>query len=146
MVNIVALTGRLTYEPELKSTPAGVSVIRIQVACDRNYQAQGQERQADFIDCVAWRNTAEFISRNFHKGDMVGIEGSIETSNYTDKDGNKRKQVEVKINNVSFCGSVNRGGQNAQQGYNNSPASSYAGADDSDFEEIVVDDDDDLPF
>lgn len=139
MVNIVALTGRLTYEPELKSTPAGVSVIRIQVACDRNYQAQGQERQADFIDCVAWRNTAEFISRNFHKGDMVGIEGTIETSNYTDKDGNKRKQVEVKINNVSFCGSVNRGGQNA-------PAPSYASADDSDFEEIVVDDDDDLPF
>lgn len=146
MVNIVALTGRLTYEPELKSTPAGVSVIRIQVACDRNYQAQGQERQADFIDCVAWRNTAEFISRNFHKGDMVGIEGSIETSNYTDKDGNKRKQVEVKINNVSFCGSVNRGGQNAQQCYNNSPALSYASADESDFEEIVVDDDDDLPF
>lgn len=145
MVNIVALTGRLTYEPELKSTPAGVSVIRIQVACDRNYQAQGQERQADFIDCVAWRNTAEFISRNFHKGDMVGIEGTIETSNYTDKDGNKRKQVEVKINNVSFCGSVNRGGQNAQQCYNNSPASSYASADDLDFEEII-DDDDDFPF
>lgn len=138
MVNIVALTGRLTYEPELKSTPAGVSVIRIQVACDRNYQAQGQERQADFIDCVAWRNTAEFISRNFHKGDMVGIEGTIETSNYTDKDGNKRKQVEVKINNVSFCGSVNRGGQNA-------PAPSYASTDELDFEEII-DDDDDLPF
>lgn len=145
MVNIVALTGRLTYEPELRSTPAGVSVIRIQVACDRNYQAQGQERQADFIDCVAWRNTAEFISRNFHKGDMVGIEGSIETSNYTDKDGNKRKQVEVKINNVSFCGSVNRGGQNAQQGYNNAPAPSYASTDELDFEEII-DDDDDLPF
>ena len=91
MINTVALTGRLTYSPELKSTPSGVSVIRFQVAVDRNYQAQEQERQADFIDCIAWRNTADFISRYFHKGDMIGIEGSIQTSNYTDKNGNKLK-------------------------------------------------------
>lgn len=142
MINLVALTGRLTYEPELKSTPSGVSVIRFQIACDRKYQAQGQERQADFIDCIAWRSTAEFISRYFHKGDMIGVEGSIQTSNYTDKNGNKRKQVEVLTDNVSFCGSKQQ--SNSNSNFNNAPPT-YASADNSDFEEIV-DDDDDLPF
>lgn len=142
MINTVALTGRLTYEPELKSTPSGVSVLRFQIACDRNYQAQGQERQADFIDCIAWRQTAEFISRYFHKGDMIGVEGSIQTSNFTDKDGNKRKSVDVVANNVSFCGSKQQ--SNAKPNLNVAPPQ-YASADNSDFEEIV-DDDDDLPF
>lgn len=142
MINTVALTGRLTYEPELKSTPSGVSVIRFQIACDRKYQAQGQERQADFIDCIAWRSTAEFISRYFNKGDMIGIEGSIQTSNYTDKNGNKRKQVEVLTDNVSFCGSKQQ--SNSNPNLNVAPPT-YASADNSDFEEIV-DDDDDLPF
>ena len=115
MINMVALMGRLTYEPELRTTPSGVSVLRFQVACDRNYQRSGQDRQADFIDCVAWRQTAEFISRYFHKGSMIAVEGSIQTSSYTDKN--------------AFA----------------QPAPSYASADNSDFEEIV-DDDDDLPF
>lgn len=143
MINMVALMGRLTYEPELRTTPSGVSVLRFQVACDRNFQRQGAERQADFIDCVAWRQTAEFISRYFNKGSMIAVEGTIQTSNYTDKDGNNRKQVEVLANNVSFCGSK------AESGTSNAafsqPAPSYASADNSDFEEIV-DDDDDLPF
>lgn len=141
-LNNVTLMGRLTYSPELKSTPSGVSVIRFQIACDRKYQAQGQERQADFIDCIAWRSTAEFISRYFHKGDMIGVEGSIQTSNYTDKNGNKRKQVEVLTNNVSFCGSKQQ--SNSNPNLNVAPPT-YASADNSDFEEIV-DDDDDLPF
>ena len=143
---MVALMGRLTYEPELKTTPSGVSVIRFQIACDRSYQSQGQERQADFIDCVAWRQRAEFISRYFHKGSMIAIEGSIQTQNYTDKNGNNRKSVEVVANNVSFCGSKGdgaMGGAPAQE--YNQPAPSYSNADTSDFEEIV-DDDDDLPF
>lgn len=143
MINIVALTGRLTYEPELKVTQSGVSVIRFQMAVDRNYQAQGQERQADFIDCMAWRSTAEFISRYFHKGDMIGIEGSIQTSNFTDKDGNKRKSVDVVANNVSFCGSKQQ--SNSNPNLNVAPPT-YASADNSDFEEIVDDMNDDLPF
>ena len=142
MINTVALTGRLTYEPELRTTPSGVSVIRFQVACDRNYQTQGQERQADFIDCLAWRQTAEFISRYFHKGDMIGVEGSIQTSNYTDKNGNKRKQVEVLVKDSSFCESKQQ--SNSNPNLNVAPPT-YASADNSDFEEIV-DDDDDLPF
>lgn len=107
MINTVAIMGRLTYEPELKVTPSGVSVIRFQVACNRQYQAQGQDRQADFIDCVAWRKTAEFISRYFHKGNMIALTGSIQTSNFTDSNNNKRKQVEVVADNVSFCGNKN---------------------------------------
>ena len=142
MINMVALMGRLTYSPELRSTPSGVSVIRFQVACDRNYQKDSQNRQADFIDCVAWRQTAEFISRNFHKGSMIAVEGTIQTSNYTDKDGNKRKQIEVVANNVSFCGSKQQ--SNSNPNLNVAPPT-YASADNSDFEEIV-DDDDDLPF
>lgn len=140
MINLVALMGRLTYDPEIKNTPQGVPVIRFQVACDRNYQAKGQDRQADFIDCVAWRNTAEFISRYFHKGSMIAIEGTIQTNNYTDKNGQNRKQVEVLVNQVSFCGSKAESGNG-----NTQPAPSYQSATNSDFEEIV-DDDDDLPF
>lgn len=143
MINTVALMGRLTYEPELRKTPNGVSVISFQIACDRNYQRSGEERKSDFIDCTAWRQTAEFIERYFHKGSMIAVEGSIQTENYTDKDGNKRKQVQVVANNVSFCGSRSENSAN-NQAYSQ-PAPSYANADNSDFEEII-DDDDDLPF
>lgn len=145
MINMVALMGRLTYEPELRTTPTGVSVLRFQVACDRSYQRAGEDRKADFVDCVAWRQTAEFISRYFHKGSMIAVEGTIQTSNYTDKNGNQRKQVEVLANNVSFCGSKSEGGAGAPAGGFNEPAPSYASAQHSDFEEIV-DDDEDLPF
>lgn len=148
MINMVALMGRMTYEPELRTTPSGVSVLRFQVACDRNFQKDSQNRQADFIDCVAWRQTAEFISRYFHKGSMIAVEGTIQTSNYTDKDGNKRKQIEVLANNASFCGGkAENGSQGTQDGMdiNPEPTPSYASVDNSDFEEIV-DDDDDLPF
>lgn len=145
MINVVALMGRMTYEPELRTTPSGVSVLRFQVACDRNYQKDTQKRQADFIDCVAWRQTAEFINRYFHKGSMIAVEGTIQTSNYTDKDGNKRKQIEVLANNVSFCGSKV---ENSSQGGTEQVIHTKGmniDYDDVDFEEIV-DDDDDLPF
>ena len=148
MINMVALMGRLTYEPELRTTPSGVSVIRFQVACDRNFQKDSQNRQADFIDCVAWRQTAEFISRYFHKGSMIAVEGTIQTSNYTDKDGNKRKQIEVLANNVSFCGGKSENGSQGTQGAQNeqyTQGGMNIDYDDADFEEIV-DDDDDLPF
>ena len=146
---MVALMGRLTYEPELRSTPNGVSVLRFQVACDRNYQKDSQNRQADFIDCVAWRQTAEFISRYFHKGSMIAVEGSIQTSNYTDKDGNKRKQIEVLANNVSFCGGKSENGSQGTQGAQNEQYTQDGmniNPDTSDFEEIIDDTDDDLPF
>lgn len=148
MINMVALMGRLTYEPELRSTPNGLAVLRFQVACDRTYQKDSQNRQADFIDCVAWRQTAEFISRYFHKGSMIAVEGTIQTSNYTDKDGNKRKQTEVVANNVSFCGGKAENGSQGTEGAQNEQYTQGGmdiNPDTSDFEEIV-DDDDDLPF
>ena len=147
-INNVTLLGRLTYSPELRSTPNGVSVLRFQVACDRTYQKDSQNRQADFIDCVAWRQTAEFISRYFHKGSMIAVEGTIQTSNYTDKDGNKRKQIEVLANNVSFCGGKSENGTQGTQGAQNEQYTQGGmdiNPDTSDFEEIV-DDDDDFPF
>lgn len=139
-MNIVGLMGRLTFEPEIRVTTSGVSVLRFQIACDRAYQKAGEERKTDFIDCVAWRQTAEFIGKYFHKGSMIAVEGTIQTGNYTDKNGNNRKQVEVIANNVSFCGSK-ADNDNAQA----APAQEYASADNCDFEEIV-EDDDDLPF
>lgn len=142
MINTTVLMGRLTFEPELRTTPSGVSVVRFQVAVDRG-RAKDGERQTDFIDCVAWRQSAEFIARYFHKGSLIAVEGSIQTQTYTDKNGNKRKQVEVLANRVSFCGSKSEGGAPSTPN-ENVPSYSSAG-DNTDFEEIV-DDDDDLPF
>ncbi len=144
MINTVVLMGRLTFDPELRTTPSGVSVVQFQVACDRNYVRQGEDRKSDFIDVTAWRQTAEFVSRYFRKGSMIAIEGSIQTDNFTDKDGNKRKSVRVVANNVSFCGSKAENGTGAAPAFAQ-PAPSYANADNSDFDEIVGDDDD-LPF
>ena len=141
MINSVVLMGRLTYQPEIKVTPSGVSVLRLQIAVDRNYQKQGEERKTDFIDCVAWRNTAEFIGKKFKKGNMIAIEGNIQTESYTDKNGDKRKSVDVIVNQASFCGS--KAESNGQQAtpFNN-PAPTYY--ENNDFEEI--EDEDDLPF
>ena len=129
MINICAIQGRLCNEPELKSSSNGVSVCRFTLACDRNYQPQGKEREADFIDIVAFKQRAEFVSKWFHKGDLMALEGSIQTRNY-EKDGQKRKSVEVIANNISFCES-----KKAEQK-----------SDDISFTEIGSDDDLSLPF
>ena len=144
MINSVIIMGRLTYDPELRTTPNGISVVRFQVACDRNFSRSGEDKKTDFIDVTAWRQTAEFVSRYFRKGSMIAVEGSIQTENFTDKDGNKRKSVQVVANNVSFCGSKAESGTTSNPVFSQ-PAPSYASADNSDFEEIS-DDDDDLPF
>lgn len=139
MINNVVIMGRLTYEPELRTTPQGTSVVRFSVACERKYSRE----ETDFIDCIAWRKTAEFISQYFHKGDMIALTGCITANNYTDKQGNRRKSVEVTADAVSFCGSKAERTDSVQR--YTQPAPTYAAADNSDFEEIV-DDDDDLPF
>ena len=144
MINSVIIMGRLTYDPELRTTPNGISVVRFQVACDRNFSRSGEDKKTDFIDVTAWRQTAEFVSRYFRKGSMIAVEGSIQTDNFTDKDGNKRKSVQVVANNVSFCGSKAESGTTSNPVFSQ-PAPSSASADNSDFEEIS-DDDDDLPF
>ena len=102
MINSAVIMGRLTYEPERRATPSGVSVVRFQVAVDRNYQKAGEERKTDFIDCTAWRLTAEFVCKYFHKGSMIAVEGSLQTDNYTDKNGEKRKSVQLVANQASL--------------------------------------------
>ncbi len=138
MLNTVVLMGRITAAPELKKTQSGISVVSFSVAVDRNYRS-GSDRQTDFINIVAWRQTADFICNYFKKGQMIAIEGSIQTRSYEDKNGNKRTAFEVVASNVSFCGDKRDGGNTEAS----EPASfSNAGADD--FTEFSGDDD--LPF
>lgn len=103
MLNNVSLMGRLTDTPELRRTPNDTAVTSFTLAVNRSYAKQGEERQTDFIDCVAWRNTAEFITRYFKKGQLTAVTGSIQTRNYTDKEGNKRKAFEVVVDDAYFC-------------------------------------------
>ena len=103
-INTAVIMGRLTADPELKTTASGLSVLSFSVAVDRNYQKEGEEKAVDFINVVAWRKTAEFVSKYFHKGSMIAVEGSIQTRKYEDKDGNKRTAFEILANTVSFCG------------------------------------------
>ena len=103
-INTAVIMGRLTADPELKTTASGLSVLSFSVAVERNYQKEGEEKAVDFINVVAWRKTAEFVSKYFHKGSMIAVEGSIQTRKYEDKDGNKRTAFEILANTVSFCG------------------------------------------
>lgn len=141
MFNLVVLTGRLTADPELKTTQSGISVTSFSVAVNRPYRT-GEEQQTDFINVVAWRKTAEFIAKYFKKGNMIGIEGSIQTRKYTDKNGNNRTAFEVVVNNAQFVESKRDSA--ASQGGEQSASFSNAGADD--FSDLSDVSDDDLPF
>lgn len=151
MLNRAILMGRLVADPELRQTPNGVSVITFRIAVDRNYSGRGGDRQTDFIDIVAWRQTAEFVSKYFTKGRMIIVEGSIQTRSYEDKQGNKRTAVEVVADNVQFGESKNAsgGGQSFAPPMPTQappePAVSYASGDVGDFSEMSGDSDD-LPF
>ena len=144
-MNVVVLVGRLTDNPELRHTNSNISVTRFSIAVDRAYRS-GEDRQTDFINVIAWRQTAEFITTYFKKGQRIGIEGSLRMNQFTDKDGNKRTTYEVVVNNAHFVenkrDSGNAGGfapaetQAAPQSFSNS--------DSGDFSEIASDDD--LPF
>lgn len=139
MLNSVCLMGRLTADPELKSTQSGVSVCSFRIAVDRTYTPKGQEKQTDFINIVTWRSTAEFVSRYFRKGQLVAVQGSIQTSQYTDRDGNKRTAFDVVADNVFFAEKKAESGETKQvAGYDQSPDIQ------GDFEEIVGNDE--LPF
>ena len=103
MLNRVILMGRLVADPELRTTPAGVSVATLRLACDRDFKnKQTGEKEADFINVVTWRQTAEFVSRYFAKGRMIVVDGRLQTRPWTDRDGNKRVSVETVAENVYF--------------------------------------------
>ena len=105
MLNVAILMGRLVADPEIRHTPNDIAVTSFTIAVDRSYVKSGAERQADFIDIVAWRATAEFVCKYFRKGQMIAVQGSIQTRSYTDKDGNKRKAFEIVADNVHFADS-----------------------------------------
>lgn len=155
MLNVVAIMGRLVADPELKTTQQGTSVCHFRIACDRSYVRQGEQRQADFIDIAAWRQTAEFVCKYFRKGSLIAIDGSIQTHQYQDKSGSNRTAFEVVANNVSFAGAKASGSASVQsfdqQTANhvreaNATRSAPQAAQDEpdDFAEIT--DTDDLPF
>lgn len=102
MLNNVCLIGRLTRDPELRTTQSGVKVASFTIACEQDYAQNGQ-RGVDFIDCVAWRQGAEFAEKYLHKGMLIGLKGHLTTSSFEDKEGKKRTKVEVTVENFSFC-------------------------------------------
>ena len=126
MLNVVALMGRLVADPELRHTPNGVATCTFRIAVDRSFVRAGEERKADFIDIVVWRQTAEFVCKYFHKGNLIAVDGSIQTRTYEDKTGNKRYAFEVVANNVHFTGE--KSGSTGGQGGYGAPAPMQAPA------------------
>ena len=140
MLNCAVIMGRLTADPELRQTPSGVSVTKFTVAVDRRFANKDEEKQADFIDVVAWRQTADFVCKYFKKGSMIAVQGAIQTRTYEDKDGNKRKAVEIVADNVSFCGSKS---DSAKTDNDTNPTASTPGTTNSN---AVLDEEEHLPF
>ncbi len=144
MLNSVIIMGRLTADPELRTTSSGLSVTSFTVAVDRNYKS-GDERQTDFISVVAWRQTADFVTRYFRKGQMIAVQGSLQVRNYEDKNGNKRTAYDVVADNVSFCGSKSESGNFGAPRQESAPAVSYQSADAGSFS-VLPDDNSGFPF
>lgn len=105
MLNRIVLQGRFAKDPELKHTQGGVAVVSFSLAVEQDYKPEGGERKTDFINVVAWRGTAEFVARYFTKGRMAVVSGRLQTRDWTDTEGNRRKAVEVVADNVYFCDS-----------------------------------------
>ncbi len=157
MLNKVILMGRLTAHPELKITPKGNSVTSFSIAVDRSYVKSREERKADFINVVCWRQTAEFVCKYFGKGSLIAVEGQLQSRSYQAKDGSNRYVVEVIADSVYFTGErrENNANNNNQsygtQSYGSAPyqqasapAESYQSGSHSDFQDMPLDDD--LPF
>lgn len=142
-INLTVLTGRMTADAELKTTPNGVDVTTFSIAVDRGY---GENKQTDFINIVAWRQTALFITKNFTKGSLIGIEGSIQTRKYQDKDGNNRTAFEVVCNNAHFVlpKSASNGFSAVDSNLPEEEAKGFSNVNTGDF--TAIDDDSDLPF
>ena len=139
MLNVAIIMGRLTRDPELRRTNSGKPVASFTVAVDRDYAPEGQEKETDFIDCVAWGKTAEFICKYFSKGQMMNLAGRIQTRTWEDKEGHKRKSTEVVIEEVYFCESKSQNSQKANNPEIGDPMAPLGFA-------ALPGDDSDLPF
>jgi len=153
-LNRIILMGRLVKDPELRRTQSGTSVTSFRIAVDRDYKSQDGTKQADFFDIVAWRNTAEYVSKYFTKGRMAIVEGRLQSRDWTDKDGGKRVAIEVVADNIYFGDSRRDnagGGYDAPPAYGSAPAYSspvgggYRPSESSGFAELD-DQDGELPF
>ena len=127
MLNHITIMGRLTRDPELRRTNTGKAVTKCTLAVDRDYTEKGAERQTDFIDCVAWRGTAEFVDKYFGRGQMAVVSGRLQIRDWEDKDGNRRRSAEIVADNVYF------GEQKRDAGANGAPHSGVKPAPASDF-------------
>lgn len=149
MLNSVIMMGRLTADPELRHTTSNIPVCSFTIAVERSFARAGTERQTDFFDVVAWNKQAEFVSRYFKKGQLVAVQGRMETRSYEDKNGIKRKAYEIIVDNVHFAESKRDSQNNAQTAprYDETSqiAPSFSNSDAGDFAEISGGDDD-LPF
>jgi single-strand DNA-binding protein len=142
MLNKIILMGRLTRDPELRRTGSGTAVTSFSLAVDRDFKSQSGEKETDFIDIVAWRNTAEFVSKYFSKGRMAVVEGSLQMRDWTDKENNKRRSAEVIANNVYFADSK----KETSDGFSGGEGTGYSDRrSGSDFAEIG-EEDGELPF
>lgn len=140
MLNHIDIMGRLTKDVELRRTNSGVAVASFTLAVDRDYSKDGAEKETDFIDCVAWKNTAEFVSKYFSKGRMAVVSGRLQIRSWTDKDGNKRRTAEIVADNVYF-GDSKKEAPHSEYGVTHYPTAT------TDQDYAVVDGDDDLlPF
>jgi single-strand DNA-binding protein len=146
MLNVAVLLGRFTADPELRHTPNGISVTSFTIAVDRSYTPKGKEKQTDFIDIVAWRGTADFCAKYFSKGQLIAVQGSIQTRKYTDREGNKRTAFEVVADNVHFAEPKRNDGPRTGDNnpYREAEKAPDVSADSGNFEEMPSDDD--LPF
>lgn len=137
MLNQVILLGRLTKNPTVRKTGSGVSVASFTLAVDRDYQKE----ECDFINCTAWRNTADFVERYFSKGQMMAVRGSLQSRTWVDKDEKSRESWEVVVDSVWFCGDKKKS-ENAETAYTGKPSR----VDASTFEDLPDDSSDGLPF
>ncbi len=146
MLNRIVIMGRLTRDPELRRTQSGTPVTSVRIAVDRDFKGQDGSKQADFFDVVAWRQTAEFVSKYFTKGRMAIVEGRLQSRDWQDKDGNKRTSIEIVADNFYFGDSKRdgQGGDYAAPAYGGSPAESYTAPAGGGFAEI--EEDGELPF
>lgn len=122
MLNKIILMGRLTRDPELRRTQSGTAVTSFSIACDRDFKSQSGEKETDFIDVVAWKGTAEFVSKYFTKGRMALVEGRLQIRDWTDREGNKRRSAEVIAEHIYF------GDSKREDGCNTYPDNGYAGS------------------
>lgn len=143
MLNRIDIMGRLVRDPELRHTNSGTAVASFTIAVDRDFGGQDGQKETDFIDIVAWRNTAEFVSKYFAKGRMAVVSGRLQIRKWTDKDGNKRNTAEIVADNVYFGDSKHESGGNSDAPYGGSAA--HSAAPQADYA-MLDDDDSSLPF